>query len=153
MGLLNKAQPVRRTVVSPPSARRRVVSVQIADVWEDETRFVFTPVLGNSLRLLRVEVTLQQHRVNANTQVTALFQVYSAVSLPVTLEQVRGCEPVVPIYGAGPDALWRSLYGLGYFEWTMNRLYEGNERRFGLLVNQTEDFRCTPFASFTISEG
>lgn len=153
MGILTTMQPLRRSVTWPQADRTRVVSVQIADQWKGETGFVFTQMVGNNVRLLRVEVMLQQTDFGAHRRVDAEFQVYTATTLPVSLAQVRNLEPVLPIFGAGPRALWRSMYGSGFWEWTMNKLYTGTERRFGLLVTQLDDWRVTSFASFTISEG
>lgn len=145
--------PTGRTVVVPAPAYSRVVSLQIPDLRQDETGFRFTPVLGNRVRLLRVQVWLQQDTWGSVTQLESLFQVYTAMSLPMSVEQVLGCERVLPITGVSVVDYWVQLHALGYWDWWMDVLYEGSERRFGFMVTQVEDNALVSFASFTVSEG
>lgn len=141
------------TVVVPAPAYSRVVSVQIPDLGLDETGFRFTPMLGNRIRLLRVQVWLQQSYWGATVQVVSLFQTYTAMLLPKSVAQVLECERLLPITGVADIDYWVQLHGYGYWDWWMDVLYVGSQRRFGLMVTQPEDYQLTSFASFTISEG
>lgn len=151
--LLNVGQPIRRAILAPAAVYSRVVSVQIPDLRVGETLFRFTPPLGNRVRLLRVQLWFQHASAYIGPRGEYLFQVYTAKSLPKTDAQVRECDPVLPVFGVHAMGYWVGLQRETEWDWSMDVMYEGAERRFGLYVTQVDDMTLVSFASFTISEG
>ena len=112
----------------------------------------YTMVVGQNVRLLTIRLWFFPTVVDVTKQTG--FKVLTGTTVPPTAAAIWEWENVLPITknGIGPDR-WYRYNGLDTYEWTMNRLYKGEGRRFGIWCQVNWDGPEQVNASFEIMEG
>ncbi|MBA7562199.1 hypothetical protein ES708_03848 [subsurface metagenome] len=150
--LVNKPQSIRVGVKHPNPGYSRVVSCLAAPKGLAAVDYGFTSVVGQVVRLLSVRLFFLPQAADETRQV--YFKVVTGTTAPRAAGQISKWESVLPVVwkGIGVDR-WRHFHGRDSYVWTMNRLYEGAGRRFGIWAQCNWAGLDEIYASFEISEG
>lgn len=150
--LVNKPQAIRVGVKHPNPGYSRVISCLAAPKGLAAIDYGFTSVVGQTVRLLGVRLWFLPAAADVTKQV--YFKVVTGTSTPKGSFEVYHWESVLPLTwkGSGLDR-WTHFQGQNTYEWTMNRLYEGAGRRFGIWAQCNWLGLDEIYASFEISEG
>jgi len=150
--VINKVQQVLHTGIYPMSMYSRVVSLRLVLRPLLGEAFVITPVVGNNVWLLGVDVWPDVKAVD-NDQVS-YFRLYAGAGEQVNADGVKAWENILPLSANLPgETYWGVLDGMPGFHWTMAKYFKGNSRRFGIVGTRFgEDFGML-YVSFQISEG
>jgi len=149
--LISKAQPLVMGVYYPRGVYSRVVSIGHSLPSAADQRFVTTPPLANKLWLLGIRLWF--------TGSTALdthawwFTLRRGSSRHPTQLGIWQWEDMLPVQSTGGIWSWNGWGTPVAFEWSMNRLYEGQAQKFALIWNLTGALMGHIQASFEISEG
>ncbi|MBA7702980.1 hypothetical protein ES703_111760 [subsurface metagenome] len=150
--LVNKPQAIRVGVKHPNPGYSRVVSCLASPKGLGAVDYGFTSVVGQSVRLLSVRLFFLPLAPDETRQV--YFKIVTMTYAPLIAESLYRNESVLPLTwkGAGVDR-WRHFAGRDTYVWTMNQLYEGAGRRFGIWAQCNWAGLDEIYASFQISEG
>jgi len=112
----------------------------------------YTIVVGQNVRLLSVRLWFLPHVPDAAKQVG--FKVLTGTTRPQSPAEIYDWESVLPLtwQGAGLDQ-WIHFVGRDSYEWTMDHLYIGEARRFGLWAQCNWTGLDHIYASFQVTEG
>lgn len=151
--LLTSGQPARRAVLNPGPVYSRVVNLELhvpaglgASDWE------VTPPLGQNIWLLGVRAWFFSSAVGV--LIGGIVRITAGTGVNLTEEIVATrWEPIIENYGGAKTGLyWHS--DKGSFAWQMRRLYTGQARRFGCVIeNFDPEQHWVALVSFEISEG
>lgn len=150
--LRNKVQLITAGVVNPKSGYSRVVTCIAAPQGLAAIDYGYTIAVGQSVRLISVRLFFYPTETDVTKQVG--FKVLTGTNVPTTQEAILQWESVLPItwQGTGLDQ-WYRYHGMDQYEWTMNRLYKGWGRRFGIWAQCNWEGLEEVHASFEIMEG
>ncbi len=151
--LLTKDQRLVVGVTKPRSSYSRTIGVWSQIKGIDEVGWGYTPPLGQTIWLLDVRVYFSPDRTAEGDQIN--FGIHVGHTKPKDADELKAWDPVIPIYM--PDGR------LTYFvqtqksesmSWPMQRLFTGNEIRFGTWVSGSLTVGiCEMWTFFEISEG
>ena len=151
--ILNKSQQVRVRAITPQPAYSRVISLQAhcADGIDSRVRR-WTTQVGIITWLLRMDIWLMNRTQDG--MMDCYFYLMTGIGEPNTPENmIDQWEVIIPVYHADIPGMW---FGgpRQHFWWTMDVLYKGDLRRFGLVLhNLSATVPIEAIASFQISEG
>lgn len=150
--LANRLQPLGHGIINPQSGYSRVVTCIAAPKGLAAIDYGYTIAVGQSVRLLSVRLFFYPTEPNVANQVG--FRVLTGSTVITTPAGILQWENVLPITwrGTGLDQ-WYRYHGMDTYEWTMNRLYTGEGRRFGIWAQCNWAGTEEVHASFEISEG
>lgn len=150
--LVNTAQLIRAGVMYPVSGYSRVVSCVASPKTLAGIDYGFTIVVGQQVRLLSVRLWFLPATIDVTKQVG--FRVVTGTTRPTTQGEIFAWESVLPLTwrGTGADQ-WMHFHGRDSYEWTMNRLYTGEGRRFGIWAQCNWEGLDEIYASFQVTEG
>jgi len=136
----------------PKPAYSRIVSVELLVSQGWGWQYVVTPVLGDKLWLLGVDVWPAVKAVNFDQY--SEFVLYAGGGRQVSLDDVLQWDVVMPIFDNQSRLVtWRITDGSSGFHWQLAKHYEGDNRRFALVGFRVAEDPSTLQASFHISEG
>lgn len=147
----NQHEEMRR--LHPKPAYSRVISVSMGLPDDSNWHYILTPVMGNRVWLLSVDVWVAPKAIDT-TQAT-LFDISIGSGAPRTVEELRTWEVVLPILDENNKrTAWVASDGSEHFHWNMMRFYKGEARRFGIAgIRGTGGGDDLLKVSFEISEG
>lgn len=151
--LVNKAQRITTGIVYPSAGYSRVVSC-IADLKAPAVQgFGHTEQVGGEVWLLGVRVWFSPHIWTSSQSVS--FFILSGTGEPSSPDEIRRWENILPVMMWGrPKAPWEVMEVFHSFEWTMNRHFVGEPRRFGAFIQVAGTVPVLlMYCSFEISEG
>ncbi|MBA7469581.1 hypothetical protein ES707_04863 [subsurface metagenome] len=150
--LVTKQQRLVLGVMNPQSGYSRVITCLAAPQGLAAIDYGYTIAVGQKVRLISVRLFFYPTVPDTAKQVG--FKVLTGTTVPATQEAIRQWESVLPITwrGTGLDQ-WYRYHGRDEYEWTMNRLYIGEGRRFGIWAQCNWDGVEEVHASFEIMEG
>lgn len=150
--LLNKEQRIQVGVKNPTSVYSRVVSCMATPQGLGTIDYGFTIVVGQKVRLLSVRLWFLPHVADAAKQVG--FRVLTGTTTPKSAAEMLNWDTVLPLTwrGAGLDQ-WIHFLGRDSYVWTMDHLYTGEARRFGLWAQCNWAGLDHIYASFEVTEG
>lgn len=139
-------------VITGCPGRSRVVSCLAAPKGLAGIDYGFTTIVGQNVWLLSVQLWFFPAAVDVTKQVT--FKVVTGTTAPVNQAQILQWDSVIPLVwkGAGAD-VWTHYLGQDHYEWSMEKLYIGEGRRFGIWAQCNWDGLDQIYASFQVSEG
>ncbi|MBA7522327.1 hypothetical protein ES705_14445 [subsurface metagenome] len=142
---------VRRRYPKPAYSRIVNLEVLVADGL-DGVGFNYTPPLGNRLWLLSVDLWF----INPTLDVLIGGFVYlrTGDTKPESAGEVamKWQSVIDDSTGIKPGIYWTGLNA--HFHWDMMRFYEGRGRRFGVMIENFNQYQqWLAWASFQISEG
>ncbi len=150
--LVTKDQRIETGVKYPMSGYSRVVTCLAAPQGLADIDHGYTIAVGQNVRLLSVRLFFYPTVPDITKQVG--FFVLTGTTVPPTPAAIRNWENVLPINWNGPVVdRWYRYHGLDKYEWTMNHLYKGEGRRFGIWAQCNWDGAEEVHASFEIMEG
>ena len=150
--LITRQQRLVRRVMAPQSGYSRVVTAVAVPQGLAAIDYGYTIAVGQNVRLLSVRLFFYPTVVDITKQCG--FFVLTGTTVPPTQQAIRLWENVLPINWRGPVVdRWYRYHGMDKYEWSMNRLYVGEGRRFGLWVQCNWDGADEVHASFEIMEG
>lgn len=150
--IVNEFQRISTGIRYPGSGYSRVVTCVAAPKGLAMTDYGFTIAVGQQVRLLSVRLFFYPTVPNVANQVG--FRVLTGTTMPTTLTAILQWENILPITWRGvPQDTWYRYHGMDKYEWTMNRLYTGAGRRFGIWAQCNWAGTEEVHASFEISEG
>lgn len=150
--LVTKQQRLVLGVMNPQSGYSRVVTCMAAPKSLGDIDYGYTIACGQQVRLLTVRLFFYPTAVDVTKQVG--FKVLTGTTVPSSEAAIQQWESVLPITwrGTGRDQ-WIRYHGRDEYVWTMNRLYTGEGRRFGIWAQCNWDGLENVQASFEIMEG
>jgi len=150
--IVNEFQRIQTGVRYPKSGYSRVVTCVAAPKGLAAIDYGFTIVVGQAVRLLSVRLFFYPTVPDVANQVG--FRVLTGTTMLTTPAGILQWENVLPITwrGTGLDQ-WYRYHGMDQYEWTMNRLYTGAGRRFGIWAQCNWDGTEEVHASFEVMEG
>ncbi len=151
--VVNRSQQLRVAGLRPESAYSRIVSLVVTVKGDGIVRYMVTPVVGQSVRLLGVKAICNPKAINA-AQSTG-FGMYAGSTRPGSVADVQAWETVLPLYDNNNVLVeWGFRDGMTELEWEFNKLYLGEARRFAITYARGPawgDDRL--IVSFHVSEG
>ena len=150
--VVNRDQQVRVGVLAPKPVYSRVLGLQIAVAGGvGNSQYCYTPMLGNTIRLLRV--TLHVFGSLLNVQVGGFFYIATGQTAPRACGEIATrWELIIPMTcGAKKAIYWWGRQQT--FAWDMDVLYTGYERRFAICVENTLLDPFHVLVWFQIAEG
>lgn len=150
--MVNKVQLITAGVMNPKSGYSRVITCVAAPQGLAAIDYGYTIAVGQKVRLLTVRLFFYPTEVDITKQVG--FKVLTGTAVPKKEAEIQQWESVLPITwrGTGLDQ-WYRYHGMDQYEWTMNRLYTGEGRRFGIWAQCNWLGVEEVHASFEIMEG
>lgn len=150
--LLNRNQRIELGVQNPTSVYSRVVSCMCTPQGLAVIDYGYTIAVGQIVRLLSVRLFFLP--VVPDTTKSVGFRVVTGTTEPRSAAEIYRWDAVLPLtwQGAGLDE-WVHFHGRADYVWTMNQLYTGAGRRFGLWAQCNWLGLDKIYASFEISEG
>jgi hypothetical protein len=135
----------------------RVLNTRVVTVWSQIkgmglTGWGYTPQLGNSIRLLGVDVYFSPEQDGAGKQINYGFHVGNVK--PLSSGQIRAWDTVLPVFMPdGKAAYFTQTQQSNPMSWTMNQLFTSKEIRFGTWINGSGMVTlCEMYTSFKIAE-
>lgn len=150
--VVNQNQQVYTAGLTPVAAYSRIVSIELLVYHTWDWVYVVTPVIGNNVWLLGVDVVSELKAIDGGQ--FSNFDIYAGGGKDVALDDIRQWEKVLPlhVYSNVPTS-WRILDGSPGFKWVFKKYYAGNGRRFAMVARRWGEDMAMLFASFHISEG
>lgn len=150
--LVGKSQQVMMAGLAPIAAYSRIVSVKLLVYEGWGWQYVLTPVLGNDVWLLGVDVVSEKKAIDTGQY--SEFQVYAGGGRSVAIGDVANWDLVLPqSNNANQRQSWRITDGMSGFSWQFSKRYVGDGRRFALTALRYGEDISELQASFHISEG
>lgn len=150
--IINQSQQLTLGALSPQSYYSRIVSCVVSLKAAAAKVYAITPVVGQNVRLLKVTCFFTPMPADATKK--HLFRIYSGTTKISSADEIRTWTNVLPLQAPGyTDEPWVYSDGRTEMSWSMNRLFTGATRRFGIWAE------VGPFppreirVSFEISEG
>lgn len=142
----------RKGVITGCPGRSRIVTCFAAPKGLAAIDYGFTTIVGQNVWLLGVQLWFLPADVDVAKHVT--FKVVTGTTAPVNQAQILQWESVIPLVwkGIGSD-VWTHYLGRDHYEWSMEKLYIGEARRFGIWARCNWDGLDKIYASFKVSEG
>lgn len=148
----NIAQPVRTRVLAPKPVYSRVIGLQVNVAGGMGVgSFIYTPYLGNKIRLLNVKCLLFGGTVAA--PVGGFIYITTGSGKEVTYAIVLfEWDMIIPCLAGGKPGIywWGDNVQLS---WDMDRLYTDKERRFGVAIQNGFAANWYGLFWFQFSEG
>jgi len=150
--LLNRNQRIETGVKNPTSVYSRVVSCMATPQGLAVIDYGYTIAVGQIVRLLSVRLFFLAAVPDTTNSVG--FRVVTGTTEPRSAAEIYRWDSVLPLtwQGAGLDQ-WIHHHGRADYCWTMNHLFVGAGRRFGLWAQCNWVGLDQIYASFQISEG
>ncbi len=151
--LLTSSQALRSSILFPRGVHSRLLTLEFfASAGMGNFDFQFSDIVGNNVWILGISVWA--HGDVAGSLIGAFVHITTGVGLPTDATVIAvEWENIIANKGLKP---YLSLTGFekGWWRFDMNRLYTGNSRRFGIVVenlSSTNQFRGS--CAIQISEG
>lgn len=151
--IVGRDQQAEMRRLHPKPAYSRVINLEVlvSDGLGGEG-FNYTPPLGNRLWLLSVDLWFMNPTVDVT--IGGFIYLRTGMAKPESAGEVamKWASVIDDTTGIKPGIYWVGLNE--HFHWDMMRLYEGQHRRFGVVIeNFNVDQKWLCWASFQISEG
>lgn len=149
----NRAQPIRKSIISTQSTYSRVVSCAAYIKAPATQAYGVTRTLGQNLWVKNIQIFFAPHLWNAADWIQV--KVFNGHGEPGSFTNIQNWTNVLPInWNDNTTGWWVRYETFGDMAWDLNQLYSGEAQRFGIAVEAGAN--VTPIwiiASFQISEG
>lgn len=129
--VVNRSQQVRAMTLRPKPIYSRVIALDVIVPGDGNWRYLSTPPLGQNIWLLYICATVDP--LTRNVARETLFQVWAGNNRPNSLADVQSWDIVMPLYNENNTIIeWGIVDGEVMKEWSMDKFYEGQARRFAI---------------------
>lgn len=146
-------QVLRHAAMNPVSSYSRVIALELRlAITHGATAFCYTPTLGNRTWLHSIDVWAYSHEIDL--VIGGYFYLMFGGGIPVGAGDIAvRWSPIVPLHcGVKPGFAWFDVRGF-HRRFTMCKLFEFDELRFGVTIENGYLRAWAATVAFEISEG
>jgi len=149
--LVTKVQPIIAGVRTPKSAYSRVISFMKQVTGGGAGVIGVSEIVGQSVWVQRIQVITVW--TNYTDIPVCIFDLYTGLGGDTDLVDLTGWDLLMPIFVGKNTQQWVLTPEFNKYDWTLNRYYRGQSRRFGISVIIIGVGTAYVYVSIEVAEG